>query len=1054
MYTGQATLPALSSSRSALEAGDLYALALSLLDSLTAHSLPPPPTPYSPHLVAPAASPLDALEHRLAGTYTGRAFSAVRRRATALYAGSTARRPPGARDYSVRGAVRALRSAVEAFALDKVPAVAAKARRAGEKGAKGWKDRLAGAALKSGIVLDPDETAEGMREVVRMAEEAGEKGSPEAYVLLGDLYLTGHLSVSPDPAKALEAYTQASERYGSPDAQYKLGFLYSSNYGAALGGLEGKGQQGSALLHYTFAALSGHTPASMTVGYRHWAGIGTKQSCKDALPWYKAAADAAVRAFNAGPPGGRHLSPTKLRLSDLDGGVYGPGASSARASLVTGGSNAQSQHEWDDLVEFHLFHAERGDAEYMYRLGRLYYQGFGAGGHGGPRGAKRGALVPAAAGAPADGLWDGGRDFAHASKWFLRLAKKVWPGDARDATSDPKAHAGRPVRAGEPPRVGYYDAAKDKRSERVDDHTAMVGGLAAGYLGRMYLRGEGVAVNYAKAFLWFQRGAKQADRESNNGLGIMYRDGLGVERDVKKALLYFNAAAQQDLADAQVNLGKYHFGVGDFAAATTYFEAAIRLDGKRWPDTFQAYYYLAELAARAPNAAENCPVAVSFYKRVAERGDWDHEVWWDAERAREKGDRRTALLGYWIMAERGYEAAQNNVAWIHDRDKQRFRHPLLDAAPVSTPATAQLDRLALTYWTRSAAQDNVDALVKTGDYYFSGIGTEDGVPQREKAAGCYQSAATTRFSAMAMWNLGWMHETGQGVPQDFHLAKRHYDTAYDTSADAALPATLSLIGLYARALYHAVLKPGGGVDALNALSLFGKEPDPDGVAAGYAEHGLWGFGRAWRDIQRIWGIDPGPEPEAIAPPPPPRAPGGQDRGGREARDGSGAAREPEAQYERLGGGGGAGEQQQQQQRRADVRAAQRALEGAEDPLEWREYQDGRGFARHGADEADDDDEFFLEDEGDFGGTVAIVALCMLLAWLLYFRQRPEHQARQPAPPVPAAAPVAQPRAPQQQPAPTPMPTQPAFAAPPDQVERERREREREELERERGREGQ
>lgn len=273
----------------------------------------------------------------------------------------------------------------------------------------------------------------------------------------------------------------------------------------------------------------------------------------------------------------------------------------------------------------------------------------------------------------------------------------------------------------------------------------------------------------------------------------MYRDGLGVERDLKRAILLFHAAAQQDLADAQVNLGKYHFGLGDFATATTYFEAAIRFDGKRVSDQFQAYYYLAELAARSAAAAENCPVAVSFYKRVAERGDWDHEVWWEAERAREKGDRRTALLGYWLMAERGYEAAQNNVAWVLDRgasrlspsrqsvaerspdepvsrsastDKRRFRVPLLDSVPASpSPATKQLDRLALTYWTRSAAQDNVDALVKMGDYYFSGLGTDDGVPQRERAAGCYQSAATTRFSAMSMWNLGWMHETGQGLPQ-------------------------------------------------------------------------------------------------------------------------------------------------------------------------------------------------------------------------------------------------------------------------------------------------
>lgn len=40
----------------------------------------------------------------------------------------------------------------------------------------------------------------------------------------------------------------------------------------------------------------------------------------------------------------------------------------------------------------------------------------------------------------------------------------------------------------------------------------------------------------------------------------MYRDGLGVDRNLKTAIMHFHAAAQQDLADAQVNLGKYHFG--------------------------------------------------------------------------------------------------------------------------------------------------------------------------------------------------------------------------------------------------------------------------------------------------------------------------------------------------------------------------------------------------------------------------------------------------------------------------------------------------------------
>lgn len=76
-------------------------------------------------------------------------------------------------------------------------------------------------------------------------------------------------------------------------------------------------------------------------------------------------------------------------------------------------------------------------------------------------------------------------------------------------------------------------------------------------------------------------------------------------------------------------------------------------------------------------------------------------------------------------------------------------------------------RLALTQWTRSAAQTNVDALVKVGDYYYHGLGVskEDETTRMEKAAKFYQSAADTQVSALAMWNLGWMYENGIGVAQ-------------------------------------------------------------------------------------------------------------------------------------------------------------------------------------------------------------------------------------------------------------------------------------------------
>lgn len=52
----------------------------------------------------------------------------------------------------------------------------------------------------------------------------------------------------------------------------------------------------------------------------------------------------------------------------------------------------------------------------------------------------------------------------------------------------------------------------------------------------------------------------QGDRESQNGLGIMYRDGLGVRQNIEKALEYFQLASDAELADANVNLGKYYMG--------------------------------------------------------------------------------------------------------------------------------------------------------------------------------------------------------------------------------------------------------------------------------------------------------------------------------------------------------------------------------------------------------------------------------------------------------------------------------------------------------------
>jgi SEL1 protein len=120
--------------------------------------------------------------------------------------------------------------------------------------------------------------------------------------------------------------------------------------------------------------------------------------------------------------------------------------------------------------------------------------------------------------------------------YFLRIARQVWPRDPANPREPQKSS-----KESGAPHSGYA-------------------ALAAGYLGRMFLRGEGVKQDAVMAKMWFDRGAEYGEKESHNGLGIIWRDGLvDGKKDLKKAMSHFQAAASQELAEAQVQLGKYYY---------------------------------------------------------------------------------------------------------------------------------------------------------------------------------------------------------------------------------------------------------------------------------------------------------------------------------------------------------------------------------------------------------------------------------------------------------------------------------------------------------------
>ncbi|EPQ55072.1 HCP-like protein [Gloeophyllum trabeum ATCC 11539] len=623
--------------------------------------------------------------------------------------------------------------------------------------------------------------------VVDLLQHSAELGNMDALYTLAQISLFPPAEYFSQDAKlAYESFTKHASSTGNSSSQAHIAFFHSTGYEGVV-----PVDQASAQLYYTFAAHGKDRGAQMALGYRYWSGIGTLEDCGRAVEWYEAAAEQAMEKFRAGPPGGRTLPLTNTRLSDLVGGVFGPGASVASTGLnaqrpAIRAANARAAGEtWEDVLEYYIFNADRGETDFAYRLGKIFYQGSLYASFGGIASGSEGVgAVP--------------RDFARARYYFLRIARQVWP---RDPANPGQSTAGSRDRDDDGGPVGYAAAA-------------------AAYLGRMFLRGEGVKADPAIAKMWFERGAEYGDKECHNGLGIILRDGLvDGRRDIKQALVHFAAAADQDLAEAHVNLGKYYYYRGDYKMAQASFEAALRNGSP-----FEAYYYLATIhsasiknpAVPPAMATGSCAIAVSFYKLVAERGSWEDDFVKQAEVAWNQGTelgRQTAILKWWMAAERGSEIAQNNLAFVLDQDKSMLRFTRF-APSMPSNDTA---RLALTQWIRSAAQHNVDALVKVGDYYYHGLGVpeEEQSLRYEKAAGYYQSAAQTHLSALAMWNLGWMYENGIGVPQDFHLAKRHYDLAAQTNSEAYLPVLLSLIKLYARSFLHTL---GGGKGGLRLLS--------------------------------------------------------------------------------------------------------------------------------------------------------------------------------------------------------------------------------------------
>lgn len=608
------------------------------------------------------------------------------------------------------------------------------------------------------VEVPPAQDAGGGRraEAISLLQQSKDMGSNEALSLLADMHLFGNYSQPRDLAKAFEYYSELADR-GEPSAQFMVGLAYSTGLFGAV-----DVDQGLATLYYTFAAAGGDLRAKMAMGFRSIAAIAGPVDRRRAVDFYESAADKAMEYYLDGPgPEGlklaRHMPRNAWSIPDeLYGGVYGrsrdsDGSESGRDSRYVYPQGVVTLEEAFDF--FSYLADDTDDVCAHYAMALLLYDG---GRYGEP-------------------------DYARSVYYALKGALTFWNADA------------------EPHRV--------RGAHRLPQQSAECIASCAGFLGQRFLRGEGVMLDPVAARKWFSAGAELDDAASLNGLGMLKLHGIGGDKDPDAAAALFKKALSgtRGLGLAELNMARYHEARDERAPMLDHLMRAAHRG-----DLEGTYLWAKQLGLHAAGPGWEEDAALLF-KKVCERAEDVHSPLRWAQKMYALGDVDSAILGFLIAAEQGYEAAQLNVAFLLDETPGALELPAsLSALGLGRHKTHSFNNAsatALVYWTRLAKQIsqrdpqvNRDAQVKAGDYYLAGLGTSR---DPEKAAACYVTAAD-RLSGMAQWNLGWMHEHGVGVEQDYHLAKRYYDLSLVSGPEGYLPVKLALLQLHLKSWWNRV----------------------------------------------------------------------------------------------------------------------------------------------------------------------------------------------------------------------------------------------------------
>ncbi len=72
----------------------------------------------------------------------------------------------------------------------------------------------------------------------------------------------------------------------------------------------------------------------------------------------------------------------------------------------------------------------------------------------------------------------------------------------------------------------------------------------------MYYKRDKIDKDISKAIYWYEKSAKQGQKEAQFNLALMYYKGDRIDKDISKAIYWYEKSAEQGNSDAQLRLKK------------------------------------------------------------------------------------------------------------------------------------------------------------------------------------------------------------------------------------------------------------------------------------------------------------------------------------------------------------------------------------------------------------------------------------------------------------------------------------------------------------------